>query len=275
VTSGNEEISDRATLLKVLLKQRHLQVHSAFRREYDKVAAKIDRDLVGRAPAKAQFYRWLSGELTGLPYAHHCQVLEGMFPDWPVEQLFKPHSGSLDFVPKPMANANAAAGSTPPTVAATPQHSVIPERSGVADDRMSEFRSSLAGEWWACWQSWKDGQETINPQQVVLEIDTQAIRVHSASRGTSVEDGGYNWQGELQLWDNEALMGWYAANDGAVRSKGTMYFAIHRHGHSLSGRWTGLSYDGPIITGWAAMARTEDEALRILNQLRDAGEVSA
>jgi hypothetical protein len=110
VTSGNGETSDQATLLKVLLKQRHLQVHSAFRREYDKVAAKIDRDLVGRAPAKAQFYRWLSGELTGLPYAHHCQVLEGMFPDWPVEQLFKPHSGSLEFVPEPAASGPVLAG---------------------------------------------------------------------------------------------------------------------------------------------------------------------
>lgn len=275
MTRGNGENDDRATLLKVLLKQRHLHAHSAFRREYDKVAAKIDRELVGRAPAKAQFYRWLSGDLTGLPYAHHCQVLEAMFPDWPVDQLFKPHGGSLDFVPNPLIKADATADSTPSPTGAMPQLNVAAERSGVADDRMSEFRSSLAGEWWACWQSWKDGQETINPQYVVLEVDTRSIRVHSASRGTPVEDGGYNWQGELQLWDNEALMGWYVANDGAVRSKGTMYFAIHRHGHSLSGRWTGLSYDGPVITGWASMARTEDEALRILNQLRGTGEVSA
>jgi hypothetical protein len=44
------------------------------------------------------------------------------------------------------------------------------------------------------------------------------------------EDGGYLWRGELRLWDNEILMGWYAANDGSVRSKGTMYFVMHPHG---------------------------------------------
>ncbi len=110
MTSGNRENDAAPTLLKVLLKQRHLQAHSAFRREYDKVAAKIDRDLVGRAPAKAQFYRWLSGELTGVPYAHHCRVLEGMFPDWSVEQLFQPYSGSLEFIPDPAASRPVLAG---------------------------------------------------------------------------------------------------------------------------------------------------------------------
>jgi hypothetical protein len=33
-----------------------------------------------------------------------------------------------------------------------------------------------------------------------------------------------------RLWDNEVLMGWYAANDGSIRSKGTMYFVLHPHG---------------------------------------------
>lgn len=110
MTSGNGEPGAKSTLLKALLKQRHLQAHSAFRREYDKAAAKIDRDLVGRGPAKAQFYRWLSGELTGLPYPHHRRVLEGMFPDWSVEQLFQPYTGSLDFVPDPAAHRPPLAG---------------------------------------------------------------------------------------------------------------------------------------------------------------------
>jgi hypothetical protein len=40
----------------------------------------------------------------------------------------------------------------------------------------------------------------------------------------------------LRLWDNEILMSWYAANDGSIRSKGTMYFALHPHGLHMSGR---------------------------------------
>ena len=37
-------------------------------------------------------------------------------------------------------------------------------------------------------------------------------------------------------------MGWYAANDGSIRSKGTMYFVLHPHGLHMSGRWVGLGY---------------------------------
>ena len=62
-------------------------------------------------------------------------------------------------------------------------------------------------------------------------------------------------------------MGWYAAADGAVRSKGTMYFALHPHGGRATGRWVGMSYDGRAITGWAGLARTEDEARQTVNEL--------
>jgi hypothetical protein len=101
-------------LLKVLLKQRHLQGHRAFTREYDKVAGKIDPELKGTYPSRAQFYRWLSGELVGLPYADHCRILESMFPDWTAEQLFQPYNGGIDFVPEP-----SSAPLIKPTTAAT------------------------------------------------------------------------------------------------------------------------------------------------------------
>jgi hypothetical protein len=82
--------------LKVLLQQRHMQTHSAFCREYDKVAAEVDRALKGGWPSRAQFYRWLSGDLLGLPYADHCRVLEKMFPEWKVDQLFQVHDGGIE-----------------------------------------------------------------------------------------------------------------------------------------------------------------------------------
>ena len=73
------------------------------------------------------------------------------------------------------------------------------------------------------------------------------LQVATITRGLSEEEGGYHWSGELRLWDNEVLMGWYAANDGSIRSKGTMYFVLHPHGLNMSGRWVGLGYDGRII----------------------------
>ncbi|WP_370948170.1 hypothetical protein AB5J62_14110 [Amycolatopsis sp. cg5] len=92
---------DRPIVLKVLLQQRHLHTHSAFRREYDRVALRLDKDLKGSAPSKAQFYRWLSGDLARLPYSDHCRVLESMFPDWTVQQLFEEHAGGIGFIPEP------------------------------------------------------------------------------------------------------------------------------------------------------------------------------
>jgi hypothetical protein len=75
------------------------------------------------------------------------------------------------------------------------------------------------------------------------------------------------WNGELRLWDNEILMGWYAANEGSIRSKGTMYFVLHPHGLNMSGRWVGLGYDGRIMTGWAAVGQTQEEAEDTMQKL--------
>jgi transcriptional regulator with XRE-family HTH domain len=124
----------------------------------------------------------------------------------------------------------------------------------------------LSGEWWAAWQTWKDG---------VPRIDTHTLEVHQrgellqldADRAVAIEEGSYRWRGELRLWDNEALMGWYRSTDGAVRSKGTMYLTLHPHGTHAWGRWVGMSYDGIVISGWGAMARTDDKAHQIVQDL--------
>jgi transcriptional regulator with XRE-family HTH domain len=115
----------------------------------------------------------------------------------------------------------------------------------------------LSGDWWCAWQTWKDGAP---------RIDTHPLKVHQrgellqldAERALPVAEGSYRWRGELRLWDNEALMGWYHSTDAAVRSKGTMYLALHPHGTHAWGRWVGMSYDGPVVSGWGAMARSQE-----------------
>jgi hypothetical protein len=94
------------------------------------------------------------------------------------------------------------------------------------------------------------------------------LTVAARERGRPVEDGGYLWRGELRLWDNEALIGWYRATDGAIRSKGSMYFALHPQGQHLLGRWVGQSYDGDLRTGFAVWARTEDRLHEQVERLR-------
>jgi hypothetical protein len=80
------------TVLKALLRERHLQEHQAFCREYDRVARRVDPGLQHGYPSKATFYRWLSGDLRKLPYPGHCRVLEAMLPGWSAEELFRPRS---------------------------------------------------------------------------------------------------------------------------------------------------------------------------------------
>ncbi len=126
-TNGDTEATN-TPLLRVLLKARHLHVYSAFAREYRKVAGKIDRELAHTGPSKAQFYRWISGDLIKLPHSQHCRVLETMFPDWTVGQMFEPYSGSLEFVPEAGSNPGVP---RPPSL--TPVASPPPAINAPAD----------------------------------------------------------------------------------------------------------------------------------------------
>jgi len=128
-------------------------------------------------------------------------------------------------------------------------------------------RIKLGGLWWASWQTSRDQDEKIASQQVEIKQEGDVLQVSTVTRGLAVEEGGYHWSGELRLWDNEVLMGWYAANDGSIRSKGTMYFVLHPHGLNMSGRWVGLGYDGRIMSGFGTMGKTQEEAEATMRKL--------
>lgn len=155
----------------------------------------------------------------------------------------------------------------------------IAQALGISIDELAggdSHRVDLSGDWWSSWQTFKDGEEVITVQQVRMRQQGDRIEVVALSRGNvTVAEGGYLWRGELRLWDNEILMGWYAADDGATRSKGTMYFVIHTQGLQMVGRWVGLSHDGKVVTGCAAMARDEDQARELVESLRNGTAVSA
>lgn len=79
-----------ATVLKMLLAEQHRKSYSDFLSAYDRCAAQLDPPVPpGYGPAKTQFYRWLSGQMVGLPRDYHCRVLAKMFPGWTVEGLFQ------------------------------------------------------------------------------------------------------------------------------------------------------------------------------------------
>jgi transcriptional regulator with XRE-family HTH domain len=128
----------------------------------------------------------------------------------------------------------------------------------------------LTGTWWCAWQTWKDGipRLDLHPMEVYQRGDLLQL---DAERALPVPEGSYQWRGELRLWDNEALIGWYRSTDAAVRSKGALYLALHPHGRYAWGRWVGMSYDGAVVTGWGVMARTGEEAKEVAQNLTDSG----
>src|SRR6516165_3538782 len=129
----------------------------------------------------------------------------------------------------------------------------------------------LSGTWWCAWQTWKDGVPRIDVHTLEVFQHGDLLQL-DAERALPVAEGSYQWRGELRLWDNEALIGWYRSTDAAVRSKGALYLALHTHGTYAWGRWVGLSYDGEVITGWGVMARTSDEAHDVTQHLIDSGK---
>ncbi|WP_327110028.1 helix-turn-helix domain-containing protein [Nocardia sp. NBC_01730] len=131
---------------------------------------------------------------------------------------------------------------------------------------VAETSLDLAGDWWAAWQTWKDGVERIDVHPLTVRHEGDYLLL-DGSRARPVADGSYEWRGELRLWDNESLMGWYSATEGATRSKGTIYFALHPHGTHALGSWTGLSYEGIVVRGWGAIAREKSQVEQLISEL--------
>lgn len=81
-------INVRVIALKSLLEERHLHAYSEFVAEYNRTAKELGVSRQAAPPTKAQYYRWLGGEIQNLPRGYHCAVLERMFPGWTAKELF-------------------------------------------------------------------------------------------------------------------------------------------------------------------------------------------
>ena len=99
-------MSEHPTVLAVLLEGRGLHRYGSFCAAYNQAAGTLDKKLARSVPSRAQFHRWLTGELRGLPYTDHCRVLEHMLAGYSAQQLFTPcPDGTL---PAPARRAGAA-----------------------------------------------------------------------------------------------------------------------------------------------------------------------
>jgi hypothetical protein len=129
--SGDHD-NEHATTLKALLRERHAQTYPTFKRLYEKTAKSIDSALVKTCPAPRQYYRWLNGEISGLPYPGARSVLEAMFPGYSAEQLFAPWNEPVSAAPI----INLAQPSSPNEY----RHDSINDLRDVLTDYQSQFR---------------------------------------------------------------------------------------------------------------------------------------
>ena len=162
-------MSPTPTLLKVLLTRRHWQKYETFRAEYEKTARRTSPELMNTAPSKAQYYRWLAGQLKGgVPYPDACRVLEQMFPQASAAQLFARPShpytqGLLASVPRltgPRARLTPIGGSVP-TPDAWPSGCRFRPRCPQAFDKSEQPPPPLPveeGHWMRCWLAEGDGK---------------------------------------------------------------------------------------------------------------------
>ena len=90
---------------------------------------------------------------------------------------------------------------------------------------------NLSGRWWAAWQTWTRREEIVTTQPIEMEQHGLTVRIRAMERSEENVGAGYVWAGELRIWDNQVLMGWYASEDENVRVRGTFFYVLHAHGN--------------------------------------------
>ncbi|MGH3673974.1 MAG: hypothetical protein ACRDSH_25620 [Pseudonocardiaceae bacterium] len=239
-------MTTKPVVLKALLQQRHMQTHSAFCREYDKVALDVDRALKGGWPSRAQFYRWLSGDLIGLPYVDHCRVLEKMFPGWKVDQLFQAHDGGIDFVPEPPTpQVKTTTPPTAPIVQKTHQGVVFHQSLGLLGSVPHSFSADLLGGFWVtCYQF--DSDRGMQCHADVTQLAPQSDRQVTAKNyppepRTQWQVSPFRNEIEAQLVNRHLVGSWKNTSD--TRYFGSLHLAILPGETVMDGYYTGFSSD--------------------------------
>src|SRR3954467_14095894 len=123
----------------------------------------------------------------------------------------------------------------------------IAEALGASLDELAGLRTGLEGTWWAAWQL---AGGAVGQAPLALRRRGGAIELEALERRV--------WRGELLVWDDGLLTGWYDAAEGRARPRGGMVF-LFADGLA-AGRWAGRSGSGSLAGGYAALAAAPDEA---------------
>jgi transcriptional regulator with XRE-family HTH domain len=114
----------------------------------------------------------------------------------------------------------------------------------------------LTGTWHAIWQTRVEGEESLDTEIVDIRQGRHHVLImENQERSPENPIGSFLWRAECRVYDGHYLMGTYAAREPNIRSKGTLYFALHASGTFMLGRWAGVNYDSEMATGLSVLAR--------------------
>jgi transcriptional regulator with XRE-family HTH domain len=114
---------------------------------------------------------------------------------------------------------------------------------------------NFSGQWWASWQGGIDDRALTDLHTV------NAVRAGSFLLFDNA------WRGQVQIFNNETLIGWYRPSGGVTRTRQSVFLWLPANGDYLYGRWTGVAANNTIITGWCVLARDEVTSRDVLTRL--------
>jgi hypothetical protein len=233
-------VATRPTLLKVLLTERHLQRYETFRSEYERVAARLAPELRHTAPSRAQYFRWLTGQLKGgTPYPDACRVLEGMLPPWSADDLFgpPPANGWQRRDGEALAG-NGLLGSVPPSFPA----------------------EVLQGAWVTAYRFSEPAKRHVDVAHLVADGDRN-LRATNYPPEPRTEGHPVPFRNviEGQLVGRHLVGHW--RNDSDARYFGTVQLAALPGENVLVGHYTGFASDVEVSVGRWVWVRVDPDSL--------------
>lgn len=120
-----------------------------------------------------------------------------------------------------------------------------------AETRSIDFN----GRWWATWQS-----GSLTPGDADFHL-VEALRVGNKL----LLDNG--WRGELEVFGNEVLIGWYRPPGQGTRTRQGVFLWLPPGSDYLYGRWTGVADNNTVASGWCVLARDEVKSRAVFQTL--------
>lgn len=231
------------TLLRELLRQRHLK-YEAFRAEYEKAAKRVAAE--GVAPSKAQYYRWLSGQLKGgIPYPDACRVLESMFPSWKVADLFGPYQPGRHLLEGDQPGSGESHG----VLLGSVPHSFPVD--------------ALNGPWVTCYE-FRPGGGTLQCHADIAHVaavSDRQIRATNHPPAPRTEGRATPFRNEIEasLASRHLVGHWKNTSD--TRYFGSIHLAILPGETVMEGYYTGVASDIAVSAGRWKWVRLEPESL--------------